>query len=1206
MEKISEKKEKLDDNIIKEILKEKVFSIDHIHAIYILFSNLCTETEFKLTRSSLLEFFRRLSQITNMKYEEEKIDLFHLQIDINKDGIITFVDFVLFITTIIKLSYNELYPKKGINLLSSLSLSEERKFFIDISSSVFSNIINYVWGNPLPLNNLNPFSYYDLSLKYLPFYKFYCNYKNNININNYYNSQKKFNEFNQMILNFTNASFVTELQNLLNSQVNSEYYKGLSLFKKSIKPLNYINSELLVIFFIKNIFIFLSVILKTNILNKVLMIFSLINNNKENNDEYNNDEYNNNNIISPEVIYIFLVILRRILYLYIMLNETFVFCAGEKNKFMINFIKEQINNFNELSIYIGEKILNPLSCNYNYFYEIFNMKNKQIYENQSKVKYVMYQLILMTSRIKLDYFNYFIFSTNYLSWLINDVKNNIIDNNTNTNINNNNISINLNNINNNENRIDYTTLENVVYNCINIIDIYLKYENYFLNNENNNNNDDNENFISLAKNIYLNILYITNSLKDIIFKEKINNFSLLNKININTNNIFQNKIDENNINDTSIKSKYLCLLGLLNCFNINLENVTSNLNIEIKDFDNRKFILQIYTEEFKTKQNELTLPFCFYLKSLIVNNKNILSLITELDIVNNLCKYFSEPNNNLFSFSHFFDFCELILKNTEPKILINNSNIINELIIIINKMISENNNNFKYIDDLAIKNKIIYLLSEISNLNDICINEKIINIKNIFSIIISYMSKNFYYIEEMNYINKKNIVFNIHLLENGLNILNNILITNSNSTDKILEQFNLQNVELLINLFDKISLLWDTDNKSLNNISEEIIKNKYIFDKYKELPKKNILIQILTILENLLECRDKTRITSNNIEEMLNYINDIDINIRLQLRELKITEGESNLAPTLVLFTQTDEEINQNLKSRFDMEIDGLTFYNFINMIKEGYQSDVELSYQINMDNNTITRNIKTEKDFEVFIQETIDLYEKKPNKDNMVFADLHVLLKDKKTKVKRNCINCGKEIEVEIKIDKKKLEKINDDLYRFDNLENFNKIISEVNNRQLCKECEKLILEHAKNQINIENSKNNINNLSGINMSNLNISNNLNSNNTYQNILANTQLLNDTILNNNILSNSLFNRTINTGIGFNNNINNPNILNNQNNLSGLNGINNISAINPINPTTPRRDNSFLTPSLINSNNFNNTFSANLSNYKILRTNNFQ
>ena len=1148
MQQISERKEKYDENIIKEILKEKIFSKDHIHAIYILFSNLCSEAEFKLTRSSLFELFHHLSQITNMKYDEEKIDLFHLQIDINKDGIITFDDFSLFITTIIKLAYNELYPKKGLNLLSSLSLSNERKFFMDISSSVFSNIINYVGGNPLPLNNLNPFSYYDLSIKNMAFYKFYCNYKCDININNFYNSQKKFNEFNQMILNFTNSTFITELQNLLNSPITSEYYKGLSLFKKYIKPLNYINSELLIIFFNKNIFIFLSVILKANLLNKILMIFSIINSKQ------------NNNIISPEVIYIFLVIIRRLLNLYIMLNETFIFCSEKKNKFMYHFIKEQVDNFNELKIFIGDKILNPLSNSYNYFYEIFSMKNKSSFLNESKVKFVMYQIIIMTSRIKFEYFNYFITSTNYMIWLINDVKNNL----------------DINNINN----IDYKTLENVIYNCINIIDIYLKYKNYFLNNNNER---------ALSDNIYLNIISIANSIKDIIFNEN-NNFSLLNKINSN-NIISQNNISGNNI---SIKSEYLCLLGLLNCIKISDDNYNNINNNNIKEFDNRKFILQIYTEEFKYKQKELNLPFCFYLKSLIINNKNILSLITELDILNNFYKYYSSnTNNNLTSFSQFFDFCDLILQYTEPKILINNSNIINELLLILNKMISENN---KFLEDFEIKNRIIYIISEITNLNDVCINEKIVNIRNIFSIIISYMSNNFYYIEEMNYINKKNIVFNIYLLENGLNIMNNIIITNSNSTEKILEHFNLHNIELLTNLFDKISLLWDSQNNSLSDNTEEFISNKYIFEKYKELPKKNILIQILSLLENLLDYRDKVKIPNNNIEQMFNYINDIDINIRLKLKDLKITEGELTYVPTLVLYTQTDEEINQNLKSRFDMEIDGLTFYNFHNMIKEGYQSDVELSYKINIDNNIITRYIKTEKDFEIFIQEMIELYEKQPNKDNVIMMDLHVELKEKKQKVKRTCINCGKEIEIELDIDKKKLEEIND-LSRIENLEKFNKLINEVNQSQLCKNCEKLILDHAKNQINIENSKNNINNLSGINMNNLNISNNPNHNNTYQNILANSQLLNESLLNSNILSTSLLNRTINPGIGFNNNLNN---------FQGFGGINNISSINPINPTTPRREESLLSPNLINSSNFNNTFSSNISEYKILRTNNFK
>ena len=1135
----SNNNESSEENIIKAIIEEKIFSKNHIHSLYILFSNLCTENDFKLTRASLFDLFRQLYPITTVKYEEEKIDLYHLQIDINKDGVITFVDFLLFMYTVIKLTYNELYYKKGINSLSSLSLSNERKFFIDICSSIFSNIINYTDGNnQVNLDNLNPFSYYDLSSKLIPFYKFYCSYKNEINMNNYYNSQKKWNEFNQMMINYTNINFINELQNLLNSQITSEYYKGLSLFKKSIKPLNYINSELLVIFFNKNIFIFLSIILKTNLLNKVLMIFNII----------NNKQNDNGSFISYEAIYTFLVIIRRIINLFMMLNETFLFCEEKKNnkKYMYHFIKEQINNFNELSVFIGDKILNPLSQNYNYFYEIFSLKNKKSYENGAKIKFLLYQIILMTSRIKLEFFNYFINFTNYFQWLIDDVKNNL---NLNNNINNSNMQ---------NNNIDYLTLENVIYNCINIIDIYLKYE-----------KDIND--INFIKNLYLKLLFIANNIKDLIF----NNNDTINNTNTNLNNI-------------SIKSKYFCFLGLLNCIQINNDNINFNINInnnDIKEFDNRKFILSIYTEEFKNINKELTLPFSFYLKSLILNNKNILSLISELDIINNLYIYYSTNNNtNLVTFSHFFDFCEVILKKTEPKILINNSNIIYKLIIIFEKIII-NDNNINLIQDIEIKNKIIYFFSEISNLNDPCINEKILNIKNIFNIIISYMSNNFYYIEEMNYLNKKNIVFNIYLIEHGLNIMNNILTINSNSVEKILEQINLENIEILTNLFDKISLLWDIND--INDIEEEIIKNKFIFNKYKDLPKKNILIQILCLLENISDLKEKLKTSYNNtseFEKIFDYINDIDINIRLKIKELKINI-DNNPIPTLVLYTQTDEEINQNLKSRFVFEIDGLTFNIVKNMIKEGYQAiDIDLTYKKNVNNNIIDRPIKTENDFDIFIQEMIDLYEKKPNKDNMIIVDLHVELKDDNPKVKKKCINCGKEIEIKLNIDKKKLEEIND-FTRIENLEKFNKLINEVNENSLCSECEKLILEHAKNQINIENSKNNINNLSGINFNN---------NNTYQNILANSQILNNSLINNinnnNILSNSLLN-----GNNINNNNNDLN-----NNLQGFNNISNI------NPTTPRRDTSFLTPNLLNTSNFNNTFSSSFSNYKILRTNNFQ
>jgi hypothetical protein len=267
------------------------------------------------------------------------------------------------------------------------------------------------------------------------------------------------------------------------------------------------------------------------------------------------------------------------------------------------------------------------------------------------------------------------------------------------------------------------------------------------------------------------------------------------------------------------------------------------------------------------------------------------------------------------------------------------------------------------------------------------------------------------------------------------------------------------------------------------------------------------------------------------------------------------------------------------------MEIDCLTFDNFKNCIKEGYQSDLDISYIINRDNNNILRTIKTQQDFELFIQEITESYENQPNKNNQIEANLLIKLRDKRPKVRRNCINCKREMEIELDIDEKKLIEMND-LTNIDNLNNFNKLINESN--ELCEECEKYILEDAKNKINIGNSINNINNLSGINQSSLN----LNPNNTYQNILANNYRNNILNNNTNILSTALLNRTLNTVIGLND------IKNKNNNLFGINNISNI------NPTTPRRNNTIFSDSLINNIN-NNLFSPNITNYDVNGTNLF-
>lgn len=1164
MQSLKEKEEIFDPVKIQKILDEKIFTRSHLTTIYILFANLCEEKDYKITPSILFKLFSQLSEITNANYEENKIGIFHLQVDVDKDGIINFQDFLNFITTFIKFTYNEIYNKRGINSLSSLNLSVDRKLFIDIVSNLFSNIASFLGENNSNSNSnnlntsLNPFTYYDFSLKYLSFYKFYCGYKNDININNYYNSQKKFNELNEMLNNYTNVGYITDLQNLLNSQNTTEYYKGLSKFKKSIKPLNYINNELLIIIYNKNIFIFLYVILKANLLNKVLMIFNIINKNNT----------KNNNTLSPEVIYTFLVIIRRILNLYVFLNETFSNSNELDKKCADHFISGETENFKELSKIVSNNILNPLSNYYNYFYEIFELRQKRSKTSEAKVKYVMYQLILLTSKIKYEYFLYFINNTNYLDWLLNDIKENINIKNKINNINNN-LNNNINNISNDQIDyiIDYECIENVVYNCINIIDIALKYENYIQNDNSNNNN------ILFIKNLYLKLLIIINNMQDLIFSNNIN-YSVLNE-----NNIL--KINNNYDENIPLKSKFICLLGLLNNLQIN-ENIMVGSQ-KIEEFDNSKFILQIYNESFKIKYKELTLPFCFYLKSLIINNKQILSVIAGLDILNDFFIYYNSNQGNKYcTFSSFLDFCEIILDYTEQKTLINNSNIVSGIISIINKIISDNSNK-KLVNDISIKKKLIELLSKITDIDNVNLNEEILNIPLIFTYIISFMLNNFYYIEEMEYLNKKGIVFNILLIDNGLNTINNILNTNCNSYEKILKQFSPQNLEYLTNLFDKISILWEIDDKNNVNYSEEIIKNKYIFDKYKDIPKKNVLIQILLIYDCLLDYKDKYQFKNNKYEPLFNYINEMNINMRLKLRELNVNPEGMKQLPTLIINTQTEKDVKENTMSEFTFNIDGLSYYTFINTIKNSYQSDLEVFYRFETENNSIIRNIKTEKDFEAFIQEIVDIYEDKPNKDNTIEVNLYVKLKDKKEKIKRICLNCKKEMEVELDIDKEKIEELKN-LPEIDKINSYTTILNE--SKQFCEDCEKLILETAKNQINIANSNNQIINLSGINLNDLNISN-IPGNNTYQNILANNTLLKN---NQSIFSSSLFNRTFNdTSLN--------NINNNQN--STLLGINNISAIKPM---TPRKDNNNITTNNL----LNSTQSSNIPIFRLVNRKVFQ
>ena len=1068
------------ESIQDKLIKEKIFSHSHIHSIYILFCNLCKENDYNLTRADLNILFKQLFLSQNIPYNEDKIDLFYLQMDINKDCVVNFQDFLVFITKILKLVFNELYPKNGMNSIRSLYTKDTREYFLNLNTNLFLTFFKQSNGNN---NILNPFTFYDFSVKFFNFHKYYCEYKSGLDFNKYYNSDTKLNEFNEMLSKFNDFNFVRKLQNLLNSQNTKEYYEGLSLLKKSIKPLNYVNNCFIIIYYINNIFNFITVLIKSSILDKVLMIFNILNNNKNQNDS---------NTISPEVIYTFLTIIKRFLHLFSFINEIYKYAGENENKFFMHYIKEQNKIFNELVEYMQQKIFIPLNENMLYFYRGFVINNSINMKN--KIKFTIYKLFQILSKLELKYFSYFINDSFYMQALLKDVEENCEIFNKNNNGNSSQTD---------EKKImDFDVIENVIYNCINIIDILLKYISI------NNNNFDS----ILINNIYISLTSIANNLQNIVF---INN----------SNNILKKNNIQNQKNDFNIKSMYLCLLGTISFLNFN------NNNNNISKFDDHTFILRIYNNDFKTKYKDLIIPFNFYIRSLIMNKRKIIILVTELDILNNIFEYYSiNQNTKFFSFSSFLDYCELLLLTNENNEN-TNSNIINAIItILLDKLqIFNINNNNNSLIEKEIKNFSIYIISKIIDFNNVFINETILSKQNIFPSIILYLSENIYYFEEIADLQKKSIVFNILLLYNGLNILYKIIHFNSNSYQKIFAQLTVNELKKLTQIFTQLSELWDVDEEPSENYNKELIKkNKYIFDKYKDIPPENALKQIFLIFTEILDLKEKYKIFDNHYIELYEYIDNNFLNMRERLQELKIISDKYKLK--VILFSQNEEEIKQGLKSRFDFEdIDQLTFNSFLITFKEGYKSNIEISYLA----NGYTRYIRNDNEFGIFIDYLKNYFENSPNKENIIVYDVKIKLIFDKQKFTTNCIQCHKEIEIEIDISKI----INDfsDLSSQENLNLLNQKINEETKKALCENCKKYSMEKIINQINIGNSQNRINEISYIeNLNNSFVSSFPQNNN----------------INNNLFSNSVIGNDINTSARYNiNNSVNNNINNNSDNI---------------------------------------------------------
>ena len=187
--------------------------------------------------------------------------------------------------------------------------------------------------------------------------------------------------------------------------------------------------------------------------------------------------------------------------------------------------------------------------------------------------------------------------------------------------------------------------------------------------------------------------------------------------------------------------------------------------------------------------------------------------------------------------------------------------------------------------------------------------------------------------------------FNTVMLEQGFNILLNIINSDiSKFSMKFLKQFNIQNLQCLVNIFNDLALLWvspdkhiknginndidsvnnnnnsintntnttgisTTNNASSNSSScNPIIVHQEIFEKYKDLPQNNLLTSIIQIFDNIsyyfnlninISSTTPSKLTPNQdtlnsgeLSSITSFIEECSINMTSKLRSIELAEQQ--------------------------------------------------------------------------------------------------------------------------------------------------------------------------------------------------------------------------------------------------------------------------------------------------------------------------
>ena len=376
-------------------------------------------------------------------------------------------------------------------------------------------------------------------------------------------------------------------------------------------------------------------------------------------------------------------------------------------------------------------------------------------------------------------------------------------------------------------------------------------------------------------------------------------------------------------------SMFLVFVGLLS---LHSDNIVKG------SFDDKKFmrgVIELKVIE-SSRDGQLIYPFYFYVKCLLRNaNKNeLVGLIADLKVLNLFYAYAKTKETFMNDVLDLFD-----VLIAEQKTALISTTVIREVFAILEDVLSNDNN-------VQCCYKVIKLMNDITQMKDVIVNALVLD-SNLIALIIKALENN-WVCEDMAFtyfiVDRKR--FNTVMLEQGFNILLNIINSDiSKFSMKFLKQFNIQNLQCLVNIFNDLALLWvspdkhiknginndidsgNTMNNSVNTSTtgisatttttntsttntNPIVVHQEIFEKYKDLPQNNLLTSIIQIFDNIsyyfnlninISSNTPSKLTPNQdtlnsgeLSSITSFIEECSINMTSKLRSIELAEQQQH------------------------------------------------------------------------------------------------------------------------------------------------------------------------------------------------------------------------------------------------------------------------------------------------------------------------